>query len=175
MNKKIEEKVENKIREKINNEGFEIEYVEYVKEGENYILRIVLDKLNSTVNIDECEKISRLIEDDVDSVIDNEYVLEVSSPGIERNIKNLKLYNKYIGYDVYIKLFKKDEKFGKEITGILESVNNESETINIKIDNNLATFKISDISNAHTVYDFSNNFKSKDNTNLNKLNKFNKK
>ena len=92
MNKKVEELVEEKITSKVNKEGFEIEYVEFVKEGDNNILRIVLDKPSGSVDVDECEKISRLVEDDVDRVISKEYVLEVSSPGLERNIKNLKLY-----------------------------------------------------------------------------------
>ena len=77
MNKKVEELVEEKIASKVNKEGFEIEYVEFVKEGDNNILRIVLDKPSGSVDVDECEKISRLVEDDVDRVISKEYVLEV--------------------------------------------------------------------------------------------------
>ncbi len=175
MNKKIEEKVEEKISRKVNELGFMIEYVEFVKEVDNNILRIVLDKENGTVDIDECEKVSRAVENDVDSLIQKEYVLEVSSPGIERNIKNIKLYNKYVGNEIYIKLFKKNEQYGKEITGILESVDNDNETVDIKIGEKIASFSISEISGAHTVYDFSNSFKENDSVNLNKLNKFNKK
>lgn len=173
MNKKVEELVEERITSKVNKEGFEIEYVEFVKEGDNNILRIVLDKPSGSVDVDECEKISRLVEDDVDGVISKEYVLEVSSPGLERNIKNLKLYNKYIGHEIYVKLFKKNEKYGKEITGILKKV--DDGTIFIECDGDIAKLNVADVANAHTVYDFSECFKQKDNVNLNKLNKFNKK
>ena len=148
MNKKVEELVEEKIASKVNKEGFEIEYVEFVKEGDNNILRIVLDKPSGSVDVDECEKISRLVEDDVDRVISKEYVLEVSSP-------------------------KKNEKYGKEITGILKKVSDG--TIFIECNGDIAKLNIADVANAHTVYDFSECFKQKDNVNLNKLNKFNKK
>jgi len=62
MGLKIESVVEEKITSTISKLGFEIEYVEYVKEANNYILRIVLDKPNGTVDVDECEKVSRAVE-----------------------------------------------------------------------------------------------------------------
>ena len=83
------DKIEKIVEEKIQKEGFDLEYIEFVKEGENNILRVVIDKLNDNVSIDDCEKISRSIEDDVDKQIDKEYVLEVSSAGLERQLKNL--------------------------------------------------------------------------------------
>ena len=172
-NSKLEQKVEEKISSKINELGYEIEYVEFVKAGDNNILRIVLDKKDGVVDIDGCELVSRSVESDIDTLISKEYVLEVSSPGIERDIKNIKLYKKYLGYEVAIKLYKKHEKYGKELTGILNTVNDEE--INLKVSEDIVTLKITDISSAHTVYDFSNSFKNGDNVNLNKLNKFNKK
>lgn len=100
MGVKVESLVEEKISSTINELGFEIEYVEYVKEANNYILRIVLDKPNGTVDVDECEKVSRAVENIVDTIIKNEYVLEVSSPGIERQLRNIRLYKKYVGSEI---------------------------------------------------------------------------
>ena len=161
--------IEKIIIPKIEEEGFEIEYVEFVQEGDNNILRVVIDNPNGNVAIDDCEKISRKIEDDIDKNIDKEYVLEVSSAGLERQLKNIKLFEKYIGSEVYVKLYKKlDDK--KEITGILKSVNDNN--IVIESLEKEYIFNIKDIAVAHTIYDFDNAFKNKDNVNINKLKKF---
>lgn len=161
--------IEKIIIPKIEEEGFEIEYVEFVREGDNNILRVVIDNPNGNVAIDDCEKISRKIEDDIDKNIDKEYVLEVSSAGLERQLKNIKLFEKYIGSEIYVKLYKKlDDK--KEITGILKSVNDNNVVIESLEKEYI--FNIKDIAVAHTIYDFDNAFKNKDNVNINKLKKF---
>lgn len=175
MKSKIEDKIENEISLRVNELGFEIEYVEYVKEGDRNILRIVLDKKDGIVTIDDCELVSRDVEDRVDNLMRGEYVLEVSSPGVERQIKNLRLYNKYLNNEIYVKLFKKDED-GKEFTGILNEVNDEEMYIILKLDDKDKKIFLKDIATAHTVYDFDAVLKqNSDNVNLNKLNKFNKK
>lgn len=171
MKNKVVENVEEKISSKVNELGFEIEYVEFVKEGDNNILRIVLDKPNGTISIDDCELVSRAVEDDIDKLVKTEYVLEVSSPGLERQLKNIKLYKKYTGENINVKLFKKNE-IGKEFECILESVNEENESINIKIEDETFEIKLSEISSAHTVFDFQDTLKEKNPVNLNKLNKF---
>lgn len=163
--------IENIVNEKIQKEGFELEYIEFVKEGDNNFLRVVIDKKEENVSIDDCEKISRLIEDDVDKKINDEYVLEVSSAGLERQLKNIKLYKKYIGNEIYVKLYKKQE-YGKEMIGILEEVDDKNNSITLIV-NEIAIFlNINDIATAHTVYDFEGAFKNKDNVNINKLKKF---
>ena len=174
MKSKVIENVEEKITPKVNELGFEIEYIEFVKEGDNNILRIVLDKPNGTISIDDCELVSRSVEDDVDKLVKNEYVLEVSSPGLERQLKNIKLYKKYTGENINIKLFKKCE-IGKEFECLLESVDEENESINVKVEDKELEIKLSEISSAHTVFDFQETLKEKNPVNLNKLNKFNKK
>lgn len=171
MKNKVVETVEEKISSKVNEMGFEIEYVEFVKEGDNNILRIVLDKPNGSISIDDCELVSRAVEDDIDKLVKTEYVLEVSSPGLERQLKNIKLYKKYTGENINVKLFKKNE-IGKEFECILESVKEENESINVKIENKTYEIKLSEISSAHTVFDFQDSLKEKNPVNLNKLNKF---
>ncbi len=173
MKEKIEIKVENEINSRIEELGFEIEYVEYVKEGGRNILRIVLDKKDGNVTIDDCELVSRDIEDRVDKLLKDEYVLEVSSPGVERQLKNIRLYKKYINSEIYVKLYKKDED-GKEFIGILSEVNENQNYIVLKIKDKEKNINLKDISSAHTVYDFDAVLKeNSDNVNLNRLNKFN--
>lgn len=171
MGIKLEEKIETSIEEKVNSLGFEIEYVENVNEAGNNIIRIVLDKDTGSVSIDDCEKVSRAIEDTIDKMISKEYVLEVSSPGLERQLKNIKLYKKYEGKEVFIKLFKKIDNL-KEFTGILEEVNTQDNTIIVRLENEeKLTLNIEQISSAHTTYDFESSI-TENKVNLNELKKF---
>ncbi|MDD2628040.1 MAG: ribosome maturation factor RimP [Clostridia bacterium] len=147
--------IENKIKDDVIKIGVEIEYTELVKEGENNIYRIVIDKPGVRVSIEDCEALSRAVEDKVDSLLKVDgYILEVSSAGIEKKLKNIRLYEKYKGNKIRVKLFKKvDEK--KEIIGILEEVSEN--VIVINGDNKRYEINIKDIADANTVYDFGGN------------------
>lgn len=122
----IEEKVEQLVKPKIEEIGYELYDVEYVKEGKNYFLRIFIDKKN-TIDINDCEKVNNAITDILDEAnyIKEQYFLEVSSPGIERILRKDKHLESNIGEKINIKLFKKDENNKKEYQGILEKYNNE--------------------------------------------------
>ena len=172
---KIENKVEELINPIVKDLGFEIEYVEFVKEGTNNVLRIVIDKHGEAMWVEDCEKVSRAIEDVVDKNINQEYVLEVSSPGLERQLKNIKLYKKYTGKNIHVKLFTKIEG-KKEFEGIINDVDEEQEKIVLELENkNKLELLLKEISSAYTTYDFDTALKGNtDNVNLNKLNKFNK-
>ena len=172
---KVEIKVENLIEPIVKELGFEVEYVEFVKEGSNNILRVVVDKNGEPMWVDDCEKISRAIEDIVDQNINQEYVLEVSSPGLERQLKNIKLYKKYMGKEIHVKLFKKQDDL-KEFDAIIESVDEEEQKVSVTTeDNKKISLFLKDIATAYTTYDFNSALKGNtDNVNLNKLNKFNK-
>ncbi len=149
----LTDKVENAIKQNIVDLGLELEYTELVKEGENNIYRIVIDKPNDKVSVDDCEALSRSVEEIVDKFVNvsGGYVLEVSSAGLERQLKNHKLYEKYIGYEIRVKLFKKidDEK---ELVGKLVEVNDND--IVIEKDNNTIKIDSSNIAHANTVYNF---------------------
>lgn len=172
---KVEVKVEELIEPIVKKLGFEIEYVEFVKEGSNNVLRVVIDKIGEKMWVEDCENISRAIEDIVDKNINQEYVLEVSSPGLERQLKNIKLYKKYTGKEIHVKLFKKLDEL-KEFNAIIESVDEDENSIVLKMeDNKKIKIALKDIATAYTTYDFNAALKGNtDNVNLNKLNKFNK-
>lgn len=171
---KIENKVEEIIEPTINNLGFDLEYVEFVKEGSNNVLRVVIDKVGENLWVDDCEIVSRAIEDIVDNNIKQEYVLEVSSPGLERQLKTIKLYKKYMGKEIHVKLFKKQDEL-KEFNCVVESVNEEEQSIVVKVEEKELKLLLKDIATAYTTYDFNAALKGNtDNVNLNKLNKFNK-
>ena len=172
MNLKLLKDFENELANIVKSEGFDIEYIEFVREQIGNVFRVVLDKENGTVTVDDCENISRKIENIVDKKIDEEYVLEVSSPGLERELKNIKLYKKYKGKNIFVKMYKKQE-YGKEFEGILKDVDEEGESVTLIINDKDYNVNIKDIASAHTIYDFSKILKdNKDNVNINELKKF---
>lgn len=147
----IEEKVEELIKDKIENIGYSLYDVEYAKEGPNYYLRIFIDS-EKGIDLDDCEKVSNEINDKLDEAdyIKEQYYLEVSSPGIERILRKDKHLKQNIGKQVEVKLFKKDENGNKNYIGKLNDFNAETITIDeIKIERkNIAQLK--------TVYEWGN-------------------
>ena len=144
---KIEEKVENLVQEKIKNLGYNLYDVEYAKEGQNYYLRIYIDN-EKGIDLNDCEKVNNEINEILDNAdyIKEQYFLEVSSPGIERILRKDKHLEQYIGKEIEVKLFKKDENGNKNHTGILKDFDTETITIieieDIKIDRkNIAQIK----------------------------------
>jgi len=150
---KLTESVEAKIVADIEALGYELEYTEYVKEGESKIYRVVIDKPGESLTTDDCEIVSRKIEDTVDSLMakDEAYVLEVSSPGLERALKNNKLYKKYIGNSVRIKLYKKVGDV-KELVGTL--VESEEDYIVLLVEDKQIKIERENIACGNTVYEF---------------------
>ena len=133
----IEEKVENLLKEKIENIGYDLYDVEYAKEGKNYFLRIYIDKLEG-IDLKDCEKVNDEISDVLDEAnyIKEQYFLEVSSPGVERVLRKDKHLEQNKGKEIAIKLFKKDTLGNKEYQGVLKDFNDETIILedNIKIE-----------------------------------------
>ncbi len=104
---KIEEKVEDLLQPIINNLGYDLYDVEYVKEGKDYYLRIFIDKPEG-IDLNDCEKVNNAITDilDEEDYIKEQYFLEVSSPGIERKLTKEKHLQSNIGSLVEISTFK---------------------------------------------------------------------
>lgn len=100
--------------------------LEFVKEGANWYLRVYIDK-EGGVTIDDCEAVSRALEAklDADDPIEQAYILEVSSPGIDRPLKKDADFVKYQGETVDVKLYKaKDgrKQFQGKLLGLAEDV-----------------------------------------------------
>ena len=148
---KIEEKVETLVKEKIEKIGYELYDVLFVKEGPNKILRIVIDSPKG-ISLEDCEKVNNEIKETIDeaNLIEDQYFLEISSPGIERLLRKDWQLKKFKGEKVNIKLFKKDENGKKEYTGILGDITENTLDVdigeNVKIDRKV-------ISQVKTVYE----------------------
>ncbi len=110
--------------------GYSIWDIEYVKEGTEYYLRITIDSENG-IGIEDCERMSRAIDPKLDEhdVIEDAYHLEVSSPGIEREIKTDFHMEYCLGEMVAIKLYAPIDG-SKSIIGTFNVYDSESVTVN---------------------------------------------
>ena len=100
--------------------GLEIWDIEYVREGASWYLRIFIDK-EGGVSIDDCENFSRAIDGPLDEAdpIDRQYCLEVSSPGIERELKYDRHFASQMGKAVRVRLIRPGEGGIRELEGRL--------------------------------------------------------
>ena len=160
---KIEKAIKEAIEPIINGLNYKLYDVIYEKEaGENY-LRIFIDN-DSTISINDCEIVNNAITDLLDEkdFIKNQYVLEVSSPGLERRIRNDEQLNSCIGEKVDAKLFKKIQYVNKniedntistkEVIGRLKSFDDENVYILIN-DKDVVQVEKENIAKMNTVFD----------------------
>ena len=127
----VEEFVSGVVESIIESTELELVDVEYVHEREWY-LRVFLDK-EGGIDLDDCQMVSEQLSqvlDEKDPIKEN-YLLEVSSPGLDRVLKKDKDFVRYHRRDVDIQLFKPiDGK--KQYTGALQGFSEEAITIQVQ-------------------------------------------
>lgn len=125
---RIEAEVEKIVEELLMNTALELVAVDYVKERDWY-LRVFIDK-EGGVDLDDCQDLSRKLEEllDAQDLIKTSYILEVSSPGLDRELKKPRDFQREMGKDIDVSLFAPlDGK--KVVTGPLSAY--DGETINV--------------------------------------------
>ena len=127
-----EAKTEQLIQPLIDANNFELVDVEFVKEGSDWYLRVYIDK-DGGITVDDCELISRAFNEilDREDYISEQYIFEVSSPGLMRPLKKEKDYKRSVGKLIDIKLYKPVNKC-KEFPRVLDSY--DKDTVTIKMD-----------------------------------------
>ncbi len=148
-----EQKTEEILNPIIDEYGFELVDVEYVKEGSTWYLRAYIDKPGG-ISIDDCEVVSRRLSDILDEkdYIDEAYILEVSSPGLGRPLRKEKDYKRSLGEEVEIRTYRMIEK-QKEFAGTLKEYDEKTVTIEEE-GGNVRTFEKSDIALIRLAFDF---------------------
>lgn len=126
-----------------NEHGFECVDVEFVKEAGHYYLRVFLDKPDG-ITVNDCEVISRALEAKLDTKdpVKDPYILEVSSPGLDRPLKKDKDFERHLGDMVELKLYKAVDKV-KDFTGELSAY--DEETLTVIVDEESMTFDRKDV------------------------------
>jgi len=107
-------------------EAIELVDIEYVKEAGRFYLRVYLDKPGG-INIGDCERISRALSEALDQhdPTDEEYVLEVSSPGLGRLIKKEKDLQRNLNKEIEVHLYSAINK-QKDFVGTLKSFDKDN-------------------------------------------------
>ena len=101
--------------------GLEIWDIRFLKEGTDWFLRIFIDK-DGGVDITDCENFSRAIDAPLDELdpIEQSYCLEVSSPGLERELTRPDHFEKYTGAGIKVRMIRPVNGV-REFKGVLES------------------------------------------------------
>lgn len=155
--KNIAGNVEKLLLPVINEMGYDLWDVEYEKEGADWILRITID-LFEGITIDDCEKVHRAIDPLLDEAdpIEDAYRLEVSSPGIERELRLPRHVTAFTGTDekVEVRFFApRDGK--KSVIGTIDEYDPETDMMTFTPEGGEAfTLKRTDCAKIKTVFDF---------------------
>lgn len=130
---KVIDKVEELVTPILEELKLELVEVEYVKEGKSWFLRVYIDK-ETGVDIEDCGIVSEKLSEKLDETdpIEQNYYLEVSSPGAERPLKKDKDFQKAIGKHVYIKTYEPILN-EKEFEGKLLEFDGTQVTLEVKI------------------------------------------
>ncbi|WP_277673286.1 ribosome maturation factor RimP [Piscibacillus halophilus] len=132
MSKKIVELTEELVQPIVDEMNLELVEVEFVKEGNNYFLRVYVDK-EGGIDIEECGKVSEQLSEKLDEAdpIEQAYFLEVSSPGVERRLKKRSDFERFVGSHIYVKTYEPIDG-NKEFYGDLIAFENDLVTLVIK-------------------------------------------
>ena len=149
----IEKKTKELLEKIILDLGYELYDIEYAKEGKEYHLCIYIDKPGEGISINDCEKVNDAITDVLDKAdfIKDQYFLEVSSTGLEKNLRKKGHFLKQLGKKIQVKLFTKIDN-QNVFEGLLKEYNDDfiildGENSEIRIEKNK-------ISSAKSLYDW---------------------
>ena len=138
--------------------NLELVDVEFVKEGRDYFLRVYVDLPEGGIDIEQCVQVSERLSAilDENDPIEQNYYLEVSSPGAERPLKKDADFEKAVGKYINVKTYEPIKDM-KEFEGYLTAYNVESLDMEIKIKTRKVqvTIEKEKIAKARLAIDFS--------------------
>ena len=144
----LEKKIEELVKPIIENLGYKVYDVIYQKEGKDNYLKIFIDS-DKGIDLNDCEKVNNSVNDILDEkdYIKAQYYLEISSPGLERNLRRDEQFLDNINKKIEVHLYNSINK-NKTVTGILKEYNENNIVIDdIKIEK-------SNITSAKTIYNW---------------------
>jgi ribosome maturation factor RimP len=152
MRQTFEEMLSEIIRPEVEGLGYRLWGISSPPTGKRRIIRIYIDGPDG-VHIDQCARVSRQVSLmlEVEDIIPGAFVLEVSSPGLERRFFEPDQLKNYIGKQVSIKLFEainECRKFQGDVTGV------EGDTITLSVNNENIDFAWNSIKEARLIHEF---------------------
>lgn len=132
--------------------GLSLWDVQFVKEGADWFLRVFIDK-EGGVSIDDCVDMTHALSPvlDKEDPIPQEYLLEVSSPGIDRKLTRPEHFAAYVGRLVKARLIRPLEDGSRELVGVLLRAE-EDGTLELQLDEDTSvTLEKKECSSVHSV------------------------
>ncbi|MDA8101073.1 MAG: ribosome maturation factor RimP [Nitrospiraceae bacterium] len=128
--------------------GLSLWDLEFKKEGPRWLLRVYIERYAGGVTLNDCETVSRDLGTalDVENIINHAYVLEVSSPGLDRTLSKPEHYQRCIGSMVKIKTYQAIEG-QKVLVGTLKGLEGDAVLLETK-DGKIITLSRTNIAKA---------------------------
>ena len=136
---KIEKEIEDIISKDIRNLGYILWGIELSGKNNSKLIRVYIDKEDAPINLSDCEIVSAQIKEVLENteLFNFNFILEVSSPGIERTFFNIEQLKNFIEQTILVKFeedSRKDSVLGKLLSvsdNYIEVMNNKKESIKI--------------------------------------------
>ena len=134
--------------------GFEVFDLKSYKRGRKIFINITIDNMKDYVSINDCEAFSKEISPllDAETTLKN-YILEVSSPGLDRPLRELKDFKRFVGRLAKIKYVGEDGK-NQTVTGRINSCDEKKQTFTLDVDGDTKTYNFSMIKSANLEIEF---------------------
>ena len=151
----VEAGLEREIESRVEGLGFELVELEQVGSKARPILRIRIDRPDTDAGgtLDDCAHVSRELESYLDQApeLGERYVLEVSSPGVERPLVKQRDYQRFAGREVAIKTSEAIGDLGKRVEGVLRGID-ERDVVELDVDGRTVEVPRDRIRKAHLVF-----------------------
>ncbi len=149
------ERVAKKVESLVRGDEIELVAVDFEKEGSERVLRVFIEKKNGEIDHEDCARISKELSLwlDEEDFIDESYILEVSSPGVERPLRGREDFQRFTGEKVYIKTYA-PVRDKKEFTGELKGIEDETVTIFLSEEEQSVSLPLNAIASARLSVDF---------------------
>ena len=148
----IYQSVADLIKPTLEGNGIELVDVEYKKTGKTWVLRVFIDK-NQGVTVYDCQELSREIEDliEIHELIDDHYVLEVSSPGLDRPLKKAADFLRNKGKRIQIKTYSPINNKKENVGTVIDFVNG---TLFLEDKKDILKISLTEIAQAELIIKF---------------------
>ena len=150
-------RIEELVKDVVEECGCTLWDVEFVKEGSEWYLRITIDSEDG-ITINDCEKVHRAIDPILDEIdpIEQAYHLEVSSPGIERVLKYPWHFSCFVGGDIAVKLYAPlpEDCGAKTLRGILEAYDEDEDVLHLAVGQSRIDLPRAKAAAVHAAFDF---------------------
>jgi ribosome maturation factor RimP len=150
---RYEQQAEGLLRPIVEARGFELVDLEYVQEAGTWYLRGYIDKPGG-ITVNDCEDVSREFSDRLDEkdFIEDSYIMEISSPGLDRPLRKPKDFERNMGKSVEIRTFRPVMEKRKEFCGALTAY--DEKTVTIEEEGQVRVFARKDIALIRPAIEF---------------------